>query len=516
MEEMSSTSSFILELPVRITPHDAHILDLRLDAGRQLYNACLGEALRRLDLMRESKVWKEARTCRGKDERRKLFYSIQEKYGFSDYEIQALAIETKNACWIGDHLDTHVCQKIGTRAFRAVERYAYGKRGRPRFKSKGRFRSLEGKNNAAGIRFRDGCTPTTNTLVWGCIEWRGLELKVLFDRKDKWGVEAHGLSCETKYVRLVRKLIHGKVRWYAQLVQKGRPKQKSKNRIGQDIVGLDIGPSTIAAVGGDDAFLVPFCAELEPIERKVRLLQRALDRSRRCTNPENYNSDGTVKKGPKKWNLSKRYIRLKARLAEDERRLAQRRKCLHGELANRVLAMGNQINTEQLSYKGFQREWGKSVGFRAPGMFVEKLRRKAESAGGAVYEFSASDTRLSQLCHGCDRIEKKPLSQRWHKCECGIGPVQRDLYSAYLAKYVKENSLDTRQAKEAWPGAEPLLRRAVSGLNQTANGKLRFASFGLSRRQSGSHVKDESVYVKAADVVGEGNALSESRRGAYT
>jgi len=339
---------------------------------------------------------------------------------------------------------------------------------------------------------------------------------VLFDRKDKWGVEAHGLSCETKYVRLVHKLIHGKVRWYAQLVQKGRPKQKSKNRIGQDTVGLDIGPSTIAAVGGDDAFLVPFCAELEPIERKVLLLQRALDRSRRCTNPENYNSDGTVKKGPKKWNLSKRYIRLKARLAEDERRLAQRRKCLHGELANRVLAMGNQINTAQLSYKGFQMEWGKSVGFRAPGMFVEKLRRKAESAGGAVYEFSASDTRLSQLCHGCDRIEKKPLSQRWHKCECGIGPVQRDLYTAYLAKYVKGNSLDTRQAKEAWPGAEPLLRHAVSRLNQTASGKLRFASFGLSRRQSGSHVKDESVYVKAADVVREGNGLSESRRGAYT
>ena len=499
--KMQNTSSFILELPLRITPHDVRILEVRLNAGRQLYNACLGEALRRLDLMRESKAWKEARTCRDKEERRKLFRSIQEKYGFSDYEIQAFAIETKNACWIEDHLDTHTCQKIGTGAFRATQQYAYGRRGRPRFKGKGRFRSLEAKSNTAGIRFRDGY-----------IQWQGLRLQTLLDRKDKYGVEAHGLSCQTKYVRLVRKLIRGKVRWYAQLVQKGRPKQKSKNQIGRETVGLDIGPSTIAAAGGDDAFLAPFCAELKPIETKMRILQRAMDRSRRATNPENYNSDATLKKGPKKWNLAKGYIRLRAKLAEKQRCLAQRRKCLHGKLVNRVLTMGNHINTEQLSYKGFQREWGRSVGFRAPGMFVEKLRRKAESAGGVVYEFSASVARLSQICHGCDTIRKKPLSQRWHKCSCGIGPVQRDLYSAYLSRHVKGNSLDTRQAKEAWPGAEPLLRRAVSRLNQTASGRLRFASFGLGRRQSGSHVEDESVCVKAADVVGGDDVLSESRR----
>jgi len=140
---MSNSSSFILELPLQTTPHDAKILEVRLDAGRQLYNACLGEALRRLDLMRESKAWEEARTCRDKGKRRKLFHSIQERYGFSDYNIQAFAIETKNACWIGSHLDTHVCQKTGTRAFSAAQQYAYGRRGRPRFKGKGLFRGKE-------------------------------------------------------------------------------------------------------------------------------------------------------------------------------------------------------------------------------------------------------------------------------------------------------------------------------------------------------------------------------------
>src|SRR5215469_4581240 len=31
---------------------------------------------------------------------------------------------------------------------------------------------------------------------------------------------------------------------------------------------------------------------------------------------------------------------------------------------------------------------------------------------------------------------KKPLWQRWHACPCGIGPIQRDLYSAFLAAYL--------------------------------------------------------------------------------
>ncbi len=36
-------------------------LDVRLDAERNIYNASLGESLRRLKLMRESRAWRRAR-----------------------------------------------------------------------------------------------------------------------------------------------------------------------------------------------------------------------------------------------------------------------------------------------------------------------------------------------------------------------------------------------------------------------------------------------------------------------
>ena len=85
--------------------------------------------------------------------------------------------------------------------------------------------------------------------------------------------------------------------------------------------------------------------------------------------------------------------------------------------------------------------YGKSVGLRAPGMFVAQLRRTVASTGGTLIEVPTRQTRLSQFCHGCARHVKKPLSQRWHHCPCGVGPVQRDLYAAFLASTLSADHL---------------------------------------------------------------------------
>ena len=236
-------------------------------------------------------------------------------------------------------------------------------------------------------------------------------------------------------------------------------------------VGLDIGPSTIAIVGDKEAKLARLCDTVEQPWREVRRTQRAMDRSRRATNPDNYNADGTVKHGSKSWNKSNRYKKLARRCAEVERRLVGERKRAHGELCNTVLAMGDTINTEKLSYRSFQKCFGRSVKVRAPGMFVSMLRRKAASAGGEVEEFPTRTTCFSQVCHGCGSLVKKPLSLRVHEYACGVGPVQRDLYSAFLARHVCKDGLDACQATKAWPDVEPLLRRAASSFKQPASGR---------------------------------------------
>jgi hypothetical protein len=55
------TPSFILELSLRTSPADERACAIMLDAARNIGNAVLGEGLRRLDLMRESKAYQPAR-----------------------------------------------------------------------------------------------------------------------------------------------------------------------------------------------------------------------------------------------------------------------------------------------------------------------------------------------------------------------------------------------------------------------------------------------------------------------
>lgn len=488
MAKKKKTPTFIHEIPLKTTPSDEAILDVRLDAARNLYNACLREALRRLDLMRESKLYQSAQTLPKGEARDQAFETCRNNYDFSEYSLHFFSKEICKSCWIGDHLDSQPIQKVATRAFKAVEQYAYGKKGRPRFKRKGWFSSVEGKQSAACIRWHDGR-----------VLWKGLDLEPLFDLKDKYGVEAHALSCHVKYLRLVKRVIKGKNCWYVQLVLDGLPIQKAKNIISTNACGLDIGPSAIAAVGENDAFLSQFCDEVAQPWKEIRREQRAQDRSRRATNSDNYNEDGTVKKGSRKWNRSNRYKKRQKRIAECQRTLAATRKKQHGEMCNKILSIGNIIKTEKLSYRSFQKNYGRSVTVRAPGMLVEQLIRKAANAGGRVEDINTRKTKLSQTCI-CGAVVKKPLKQRHHACICGA-KSQRDLFSAYLAKHCTDNTLDIYQAKSAWSAAEPLLRRAMSRITETASRGRLPASFGISRRQSCSPVENGSIFVEVADVV---------------
>ena len=429
--------TFVLELPLVANPHESRVLAVRFEAGRQLYNAVLGEALRRLDLMKESRYWAFARKMPtgapkspARQERAWFFSWVAFRANFTDASLQSYATQCKNACWIGDHLDAHTTQKIGTRAFKAAQRYQFRTGGRPRFKPKWKvLESMEGKSNAACLRWREDH-----------IEWNGLKLKAIYDQKDPHGVQAFALQNPVKYCRLVRRNLNGKTRWFVQLVIAGFPKWKDKNPIRQGKSAIDIGPSTIAAVSETDAFLVKFCANVPNLQKAIRRIKRAMDRSKRGSNPDNYNQDGTIKRpAPGKrlqWVFTLGYLRLRARLKEMHRRLAAYRRTEHGKLANRVVAMGNTVMAEQLSYQAFQRMFGKSARDQAPGEFMDHLRHKAESAGGEVIEFPTRPTKLSQSCH-CEAVVKKPLSQRWHDCPCGVC-AQRDLYRAYLALHVRQ------------------------------------------------------------------------------
>ena len=135
------------------------------------------------------------------------------------------------------------------------------------------------------------------------------------------------------------------------------------------------------------ADLIPFCEELSPDTRKKRRLQRKMERQRRANNPENYDELGRIKKHGNtrlRWKESKRYKATRQQHTNAERRLAAHRKSQHGKLAHAIVKVGHTINLEKTSFKGWQKQYGRSIGLRAPGMFLAHLARLVAKTGGTL------------------------------------------------------------------------------------------------------------------------------------
>jgi putative transposase len=307
------TPSFVCEIPLRVGPAEERVLAARLQAARALYNACLGEARKRWFLVKQSRAYQHARTLpRQTPERTEAFRTARAAHGFTDAALQAYAKDCRHAShWIEKHLDAPVCQKLATRAYRAVLRLALGKAKRVRFKGNSQLDTVEGKSNATGLVWR------TDRVVW-----QGLSLPAYLPghRTQTDAVLAHGLAAPVKYVRLVRRRMGEHTRYFAQLICEGLPYQKPEHTLGQGTVGLDLGPSTFAVVADSMARLEPFCAELDVQATAMRREQRHLDRQRRANNPDNYLPNGTAKKGRRFWRTSRRQRTTQVRLVNRQRR----------------------------------------------------------------------------------------------------------------------------------------------------------------------------------------------------
>ncbi|WML28105.1 transposase [Neobacillus sp. OS1-33] len=399
------------------------------------------------------------------EKRRANFKHLNATFSFTDYSIQSFGTKTKNASkFIAGHLGTHICQKLATRAFKAVQKFAFKKAKKVRFKRKGEFVSLEGKNNKTFLTYSNGYVYIGKTL----------SLKCLIDPKDQW--MQHALKHRIKYCRIIKKEVKGKNRFYVQLILEGHPHRKYE--LGKEEIGLDIGPSTIAIVGESHAILKEFCEEVVLFDKEKRKINRKLDRQRRANNPNHYQSNGVMKKGKKRWVNSKRYINTRSEHRELERKIKEVRKQLHGRDTNQILQQASSIQTEKLSYKAFQKMFGKSIGRKAPSMFLNMLQRKVGSQGGRFREFPTYSTKLSQTCH-CGAIKKKKLKDRWHRCECGV-VAQRDLYSAFLARYVtKSNQVHLQQAENEWFQLSIVLNECILNLKNMKSHRKFISTFGV-------------------------------------
>src|SRR5215471_17640794 len=177
------TPTFLLELPLRVSPAQAKRLRAHLEAARQLYNAILSEGQRRLRRMRADPAWQAARAIprTQKLERKRAFGALRQQYGFSEYARHEAA-KGLNCAWIADHVDAVLAQTLATRAYRALNRVCLGQARRVRFRSRSRgICSVENQRNTTGLRFVLVAPREGNA---GYLQWQDDRLEALIDWDD--------------------------------------------------------------------------------------------------------------------------------------------------------------------------------------------------------------------------------------------------------------------------------------------------------------------------------------------
>lgn len=458
---------FALTLNLRTEKFHEDELDKRFEIGRQLYNAVLGKALKRYKEMIKTKAYRDAQTNifelhkNHKGTQSEIYkdckhsYSIKNEmlrtYKLSEYSLYNDVKYMQQR--FKDSIDSLTARKIASSVWQSINNclFAKGKGNNMQFKPKNRpLKSLEGKDNTKGMRYKIGTS---------AFHWLGLEIPVEVDKSNPYEVDA--LRNKICYCRITRSFVRGKYRYKLQLILEGIPPTKTdkggilRHKMGYGRCGIDIGTQTIAYVNDNDAKLYELAPNVQNIEKEKKRIQRYLDRSRRVNNLDNFNANGTIKKGVKlKWKNSNRYTKAQGILKDLYRKQADIRRQDHNKLANEIVNGCNIAYVETMNFKGLQartkkteknekgkfkrkKRFGKSIANKAPSMFLTILGSKLENKGGQLLKVDTKEVKASQYNHLNHEYKKKKLSQRWN--DLGGIRVQRDLYSAFLLKNVNSD-----------------------------------------------------------------------------
>ena len=119
----SNTPAFVIELPLCVNDQQNRFFRQVFEFGRTLYNATLGSALGRLQRMRDSLSWRQARSMPKGKERSKHFSDLQKAYGLTENGLRSIANNHRKASGRND-IGAHEAQCIGRTVWRVLERQA--------------------------------------------------------------------------------------------------------------------------------------------------------------------------------------------------------------------------------------------------------------------------------------------------------------------------------------------------------------------------------------------------------
>lgn len=472
-----SKNVFVLTLPLQCETWQRDRLDAIFQVGNNIKNNLIAYEQKQYQNLISRKDWKANQMAlfaayKAKDidciktlcERRNELLS---NAGFGKYQfekqINKYRKHYRGKGGKGFLVPAHVAQKISASVWAAYEKLLYGNGQKVHFSKWSKFTTITAKTNASGIRYRNDF-----------ISFNEMKLRINFDKKDLYGYQREAMTRTVRYCGIRRRWYVNGWQYSVQLTLDGLPPLKTRpntgellHPMGEGRVGHDIGTQTIASVGNGAVLLTELADKIKSIDTELWKLNRAMDRSRKATNPKMFNENGAIvpkdklpfkclnSRGGRKWVKSKQYIALESQRRELYRHQKEMRIQQHNELANRLLSFGNEHYIEEMQFHALakrakkiklngnekfscKKRFGKSISNKAPALFVEILKRKVLNAGGFFQKINTFSVKASQFNHLTGIYTKKNLNKRWNTMPDGT-KIQRDLYSAFLIQNVDDS-----------------------------------------------------------------------------
>ncbi len=479
---------FVLELPLQVEKYQADILNKRYEQLRELYNYVQGKLLRQY---RYFEQMKEYQACEKIKEMKDFFrthpFHINGVLGsnkqllditFDEYGINSFVEKLvqksvgPNMTYADLGFTTNILDHLSASIWAAWDKKLYDfKAKRISFKKYGELDSFSSRRKVVGGKVYFSGMELHLDKMELAIKMNGkqgnnakfITLKMLHNPKhadyEMWALK--GGVDSVKVVKVVRRLIRSQYKYFVQLTIEGEKPQKGRT-LGKGNVGIDLGPTTVAVSGENVVSIDKLASKCDNIQEEITRLSRKIDRSRRANNPQNFNEDGTIKRGVKLvWNDSKRYKELRRELAELRRKQAAIRKQQHIERANALLKEGdtfivenNQISSwttrvketkvnEKTGKIQKKKRFGKSIANHAPSMFVSILENKVKSLGGEVVKVDTKNA-ASQYDFTDGSFTKHELKERNVTLSNG-DTHQRDMLAAFNLQHLKYDEAETKQ-----------------------------------------------------------------------
>lgn len=420
---------YILTLPLKTEVYQEHILEKRFRLGEHLYNNFLNFEKKKFYEMTKRKDYRDAQSLikdltiqineldkqsdksketkqliqelrKQRKEQYDIIYNIKKMFDWSEFGFTNDMKKYRK--YYKANLNSTICDNLSGRCFKAFEKmeselikdqYRNDEdKVNPcvHYKRKDSLRCLTAKKNSTGIRFS---LDEGNKI--GTVKWQGLVFSIDLSKCTLY--EWQALQSDICYCAVKREKIKGKWKYYIQITLKGHVPDKFdkqtgelKRQLGKGNVGLYFTSTSLTVSTENGVKTYPLEIKNDE-DKKTELLQK-MDTSRRATNPDNYNEDGTSKEKSeiKGWHFSKAYKKYRAELYEIYRKECEEKKLLQEILANEVIASGDVFNCNKMDFKFLQKNLGKKIQSASPAMLKTTIERKLSYHDVSINEISYS------------------------------------------------------------------------------------------------------------------------------